>query len=171
MTSRPHFPRSFGVTSVCNASAVLIVTGAKSQVTSVASLRTRPVCLPLKTTFGLCHPLICDFVSVPAPFPVFSASWKVFTIRDRQIPAPALISSDPSKTRKKCLLTQIQERTISAVAECSCLCFSPVCSTGKQPGQCFPGTNYTKFSEASGDLIPTDFTGCLNLFVSVGLSI
>lgn len=60
MTSRPHFPRSFGVTSVCNASAVLIVTGAKSQVTSVASLRTRPVCLPLKTTFGLCHPLICD---------------------------------------------------------------------------------------------------------------
>lgn len=39
------------------------------------------------------------------------------------------------------------------------------------PGQCFPGTNYAKFTEASGDLIPIDFLGCLKFFVNVGLSV
>lgn len=88
------------------------------------------------------------------------------------MPALSLVSSDLSKTRKKCLLTQIQKHVISTVVlEYPCLRFSPICNREKQPGQCFPGTNYTKFSEAFGDLIPIDFLGCLKLFVNVGLSI
>lgn len=49
----------------------------------------------------------------------------------------------------------------TVVLKYPCLHFSPVCSRGKAPGQCFPGTNYAKFKEASGDLIPIDFLGCL----------
>lgn len=84
-----------------------------------------------------------------------------------QGPAESCPSSDPSRTRRK-LLPKMQKHTVSAVVlEYPCFCFSPVCSMGKQPGQCFLGSNYTEFSEASGDLIPIDFTGCLNLFVNV----